>query len=117
MRKLTVLAVALAQLFVLETRGDPTICGTTVGNALNPGGVNPQTSRAWMDPNGLGTRAPAARSPAGPPYLIPRDPGDTDLKRGAGWINQGFVELGLTHAYGADTNAGFRNYKDIPSGA
>ncbi|HLX25305.1 MAG TPA: MtrB/PioB family outer membrane beta-barrel protein [Usitatibacter sp.] len=117
MRKLTVLAVALAQLFVLETRGDPTIGGTTVGNALNPGGVNPQTSGAWMDPDGMGTRAPAARSPAGPPYLIPLDPGDTDLKKGAGWINQGFVELGLTHTYGADTNAGFRNYKDIPSGA
>jgi hypothetical protein len=115
MRKGRVLAIiALASSPVWA---DPTVGGTTVGNALNPAGVNPQTAGKWMDDDGMGTRSPSARSPAGPPYLIPLDPGDTDLKKSTVWITQGFIEAGGTITYGNDKNAGFRNYKDIPSGA
>ncbi len=96
---------------------DPTVGGTTVGNVLNPAGVNSQTADKWMDDDGMGTRAPSARSPAGPPYAIPLDPGDTDLKKGVGWITQGFIEAGGITTFGNDKNAGFLNYKDPTTGA
>jgi Putative outer membrane beta-barrel porin, MtrB/PioB len=116
--KVKALTLALVPLFFSSAaNADPTVGGSTVGNVFNPGGVNPQTAGKWMDDDGMGTRSPSARSPAGPPYLIPLDPGDTDLKKGVGWITQGFVEAGGMTSFGNDKNAGFLNYKDVTSGA
>ena len=49
--------------------------------------VNPSTAGSWMDEDGMGTRAPAARTPTGQFYDIPRTPVDLEeVKTGAsGW--------------------------------
>ncbi|QJR13958.1 MtrB/PioB family outer membrane beta-barrel protein [Usitatibacter palustris] len=90
------------------------------GNALNPSGVNPSTVGNWMDEEGLGTRIPAARAPSGQFYnipLSPREEAEAAAKGEAGWKGWGYAELGGLAVSGDERSQGFRNYKDLKSGA
>jgi hypothetical protein len=81
--------------------------------------VNPSTAGSWMDEDGMGTRAPAARTPTGQFYDIPRAPVDLEeVKTGeSGWRSFGHVEFGATGVEGDTRSRGFRSYKDAQDGA
>jgi len=88
------------------------------GNALQPAPVNPSTAGGWMEEESMGTRMPAARSPAGRFYDIPRSPVDLEeVSPGEdGWQSFGFVELGAIRLGGDKESQGFGSYKDVHDG-
>jgi hypothetical protein len=89
-----------------------------LGNGLQPVPVNPSTAGAWMAEDGMGTREPAARSPAGRYFDIPLAPVELEgLARSAsGWRSFGFVEFGAIGLEGDRQAQGFRAHKDVTSG-
>lgn len=99
----------------LAAQGDP-LAGSVPGNAVNPASVNPSSAGRWMDPDGIGTRIPAARTPSGLPYNIPHDPGGEADEKASVWLVSGFLEAGLLGAWGDDRSQGWRNYKDLRDG-
>ena len=113
---LRIAAVLASVVLVAEVRAEPTV-GTPQGNALNPAPVNPATAGRWMDEDGLGTRIPAARTPTGQLYNMPLDPGEeTEGTKGA-WQYACYAELGGIRIGGDARSQGWRNYKDLRTGA
>jgi hypothetical protein len=108
------LAVALALAAQAVAAAEP--LGPAPGDALNTAPINPITAGRQTDEDGLGTRIPAARSPAAKFYNIPLDPdGEFDAKA-AGWQSRGFLELGVLGVYGDENAALWRQYKDLRDG-
>lgn len=89
---------------------------TVLGNALSPRGVNPSTHGEALDPDGMGTRTPAARTPTGQMYDMPVAPVEDVSKTAAGWEYFGYVEAGVLGTDGDRKSAGYRRYKDADSG-
>lgn len=88
------------------------------GSALHAAPPNPSTQGRWMDPEGLGTRIPAARTPSGLLYNVPLEAGaEDDLFQHSGWRLWAFLESGGMLVSGDDRAALFRKYKDVRDGA
>ncbi len=81
--------------------------------------INPSTAGSWMDEDGMGTRAPAARTPSGQFYDIPRTPVDLEeLTPGeGGWQSFGHLEFGAIEVDGDVKPQGYRNDQHLESGA
>jgi MtrB/PioB family decaheme-associated outer membrane protein len=81
--------------------------------------INPSTAGSWMDEDGMGTREPAARTPSGQFYDIPRTPVDLEeLTPGeGGWQSFGHLEFGAIEVDGDVKSQGFRNDQHLESGA
>jgi len=113
-------SAALAQWAISDpARADSAVgVDTTLGNALNPAPVNPSTAGAWMHEESTGTRMPAARTPTGQFYDIPRVPVDEEdvNQLEDGWQSFGHVEFGVIGVRGDNKARGFREYKDLESG-
>ena len=85
----------------------------TLGNALNPGAVDPTSSR---DPRGIGAfHEGPDRSPSGLVYPSPFLP-TAPPRSESGWSYRGSLEAGVLGGASND-NAIFRQYKDIRNGA
>ena len=88
------------------------------GSALHPAPPNPSTEGRRVDPEGLGTRIPAARTPTGLLYNVPLEAGlEEDVPEYGGWRLWAFVEAGGLRVQGDARAALFRKYMDLRDGA
>jgi hypothetical protein len=91
--------------------------GPAGGYVLHPAPPNPATEGRWRDPEGMGTREPAARSPMGRLYDMPLEAGEEeDAARRDAWRFWGFLEGGGTWQSGDERSALYRNYRDPRDG-
>lgn len=111
------LGMALATLASPAVFADSAVgSDTSLGNALHPAPINPITVGQPLDPDGLGGRLPASRTPTGQMYRMPQLPADTLAHSTGGWQYLSFVEVGVLHVGGDRKAQGFRRYKDADNG-
>lgn len=106
-------SAALAQMPLCALADSASGTDTVMGNAFNPRPVNTSTQGAPVDPEGLGTREPAAHTPTGQMYNMPLTPREDVSKSAGGWDYFGHVEGGVLNVGGDRKMQGFRRYKDV----
>ena len=108
--------LALAQMSGFALADSAVGQNTTLGNAANPAPVNPTAKQAdgLPDPDGMGTREPAAHTPSGQFYNIPY--ADEEVPAGKGPSYGGTIEAGVQGVSGDKDAEFFKMYKDVKSG-
>lgn len=104
-------SAAIAQCWAVSVRADSAVgTNTTLGNALNPNGLNTVPAR---DPEVVDAK-PDERTPTGKligwPTLVP-----TRTKTASGWEYNGEAELGWMYAGGNTGSWWYNQYKDLPT--
>ncbi|MDP1610991.1 MAG: MtrB/PioB family outer membrane beta-barrel protein [Sulfuritalea sp.] len=89
---------------------------TVMGNVFNSRPVNTSTPSGAIDPEGMGTREPAARTPSGQMYNMPLAETEAINKSAGGWEYFGHVEVGALSVGGDKQARDFKRYKDVDSG-
>jgi len=111
-------AVALAMLQMAAVAHADSGVGqdTIISNSFSKRAINTTTNARTVDPEGMGTNSPVARTPSGQMYDMPLSPTDEIGKTQAGWDYIGFIEGGLLTTSGDKKAQGFKRYKDPRSG-
>lgn len=89
---------------------------TVMSSALNRRPINTSTAGGSTDPEGMGTREPAARTPSGQMYDMPIAETEEINKTDGGWEYFGHVEAGVVGIDGDRKRQGFNRYKDVENG-
>jgi hypothetical protein len=89
---------------------------TVMSSALNRRPINTSTAGGSTDPEGMGTREPAARTPSGQMYDMPIAETEEINKTAGGWEYFGHVEAGVLGVGGDKKRQGFKRYKDVDGG-
>lgn len=115
-RRLARLAAAIVAAFPAFASADAAL-GPSPGNVLHPAAPNPSTAGRWTDPEGLGTRMPAARTPTGLLYDMPLEADrEEDVFARGGWRLWAFIEAGGLQVHGGERAAGSRPSQDFRDG-